>query len=173
MDEKEKEEKTLALQERIVGYDVHLQEFIEKTSIDVMGPATRDYSNKLVISSAFGALVSTFGVASDAVGLWGFKVDINVAYVIPLLIIAVIVFHMAGLAVLAGTDVRRWHSVYNSNARFMKTAIDELDEMLRLLRWGAKELAEETGLVRLDKVTSEGGPNATKQQKLDELGNNI
>ena len=55
----------------------------------------------------------------------------------------------------------------------MKTAIDELDEMLRLLRWGAKELAEETGLVRLDKVTSEGGPNATKQQKLDELGNNI
>src|SRR5258708_6928984 len=91
------------IKEQVSAANENLARLVEKSSVDPFGSATRSLIDKLILVSAIGALVATFGVDKPEVNLGPFKIDVHVVKFIPFLIAITIVFYGASLLSLAIT----------------------------------------------------------------------
>jgi hypothetical protein len=121
----EKNEKSFPIRaaeitEQVWAANENLARLVEKSSVDPFGAATRSLIDKLLLVSTIGAVVATVGAVKPEVDLGPFKLDIHVVKLIPVFIIATIVFYGASLLSLAAIDIRKWWATHRLSATTLK-----------------------------------------------------
>ncbi len=110
----------------LASLEERLQSLTEATSVDFLGSSSRDFSNKLFFWASAGVVISTAGSVQANQTLMGFNLVVERLFVIPLSLVAVIVFYALALFVLGRTDYRRWA------ARYRRQSSDSMQTNRRL-----------------------------------------
>lgn len=132
------------------------QQLIEKSSIDIFGTATRDFSNKLILWCSIGLLISTVGTVNEEINAVGLKIHIDKLYVIPVAVMSVLVFYVSGLLSLSYADYRRWSAVYAQNVRPLTLVANKLQIRNQETLKEASRVADE--LVKMSESGEDMGP---------------
>jgi hypothetical protein len=144
---------------------------IEKVSVDPLGAATRDYSNKILTFSSVGIVISTFGELTGQTGnLFGLGFKVTHLFIVPIALIFVIVFYAVGLGVLAFIDVLRWKATYRQNSAPLQEITIKVQNYQKTLLEKVKQLGEQelqvTTLYPVDELGADGIPLIFKERVL-------